>query len=59
LRFCEEGARVVIAGPEVKPYRGKHGYLVTVETSIRAIEHQQFDGVIIPGGYAPDRPCRH
>jgi protease I len=59
LRFREEGARVMIAGPEVKLYRGKHGYPVTVDTSIDAIEHQQLDGVIIPGGYAPDRLRRH
>jgi protease I len=59
LRFREEGARVVIAGPDAKPYAGKHGYPVTAEAAVRAVEHRQFDGVIVPGGYAPDRLRRH
>jgi protease I len=59
LRFRDEGARVVIAGPDVKPYAGKHGYPVTAETAVRTIEQEQFDGVIVPGGYAPDRLRRH
>jgi hypothetical protein len=54
LRFREEGARVVIAGPDAKPYAGKHGYPVTAEAAVRAVEHRQFDGVIVPGGYAPE-----
>lgn len=59
LRFREEGAQVVIAGPEVKLYHGKHGYPVTTETSIHALDLKEYDGVIIPGGYAPDRLRRH
>ena len=59
LRFREEGARVVIAGPEVKEYSGKHGYPVTVETSVHDLEFEECDGIIIPGGYAPDRLRRH
>lgn len=59
LRFREEGARVVIAGPEVKSYRGKHGYPVMVETSIHDLKFQDYDALIIPGGYAPDRLRRH
>lgn len=59
LRFREEGARVVIAGPDAKPYHGKHGYPVITDTSIHALDLKECDGVIIPGGYAPDRLRRH
>ncbi|NGZ03553.1 MAG: protease [Nitrospira sp. WS238] len=59
LRFREEGARVVIAGPDMKSYHGKHGYPAMVETSVHTDELRKCDGVIIPGGYAPDRLRRH
>jgi len=59
VRFREEGAQVIIAGPHARPYHGKHGYPVTVETSIDALDPAGYDGVIIPGGYAPDKLRRH
>jgi len=32
---------------------------VTTDISIHALDLQEYDGVIIPGGYAPDRLRRH
>ncbi len=55
LRLREEGAEVVIAGTGWQTYRGKNGHPVTVDASIEKLEVREFDAVVIPGGYAPDR----
>jgi protease I len=60
LRLQEAGAEVVVVGPGGAPeYRSKHGYPVAVDKSIQEVDVEQFDAVIIPGGYAPDRMRRH
>ena len=54
IRLEEEGASTVVAGTGEKTYQGKRGYPLTVDTSVEEIEAAEFDGLIIPGGYAPD-----
>src|SRR3954465_14998227 len=54
IRLEEEGARTVVAGTGEKTYQGKRGYPLTVDTSVDEIRAQDFDGLVIPGGYAPD-----
>jgi len=55
-RMKEEGAEVVVAGPEAgKVYQGKHGYPAKSDKAIKEIREQDFDALIIPGGYAPDK----
>jgi protease I len=54
IRLEEEGARIVVAGTGEKTYQGKRGYPVTVDTSVDTIAAADFDGLVIPGGYAPD-----
>ena len=54
VRLEEEGARTVVAGTGEKTYQGKRGYPLTVDTSVDDISADQFDGLVIPGGYAPD-----
>jgi protease I len=54
IRLEEEGARTVVAGTGEKTYQGKRGYPLTVDTSVDQIEARSFDGLVIPGGYAPD-----
>ena len=54
IRLEEEGARTVVAGTGEKTYQGKRGYPLTVDTSVEEIAAQDFDGLVIPGGYAPD-----
>jgi protease I len=54
IRLEEEGARTVVAGTGEKHYQGKRGYPLTVDTSVDQVEASQFDGLVIPGGYAPD-----
>lgn len=55
LRFKEEGIAVKIIGTGTKPvYSSKEGYPVRVDLSINDVSAEDFDGVVIPGGYAPD-----
>src|SRR3954451_17031532 len=54
IRLEEEGASTVVAGTGEKTYQGKRGYPLTVDTSVDEIEADEFDGLVSPGGYAPD-----
>ena len=54
IRLEEEGARSVVAGTGEKTYQGKKGYPITVDASVDEIRAADFDGLVIPGGYAPD-----
>jgi deglycase len=54
IRLEEEGAGTIVAGTGEKTYQGKRGYPITVDTSVDEISAGEFDGLVIPGGYAPD-----
>ncbi len=54
LRLEEEGARVTVAGTGESEYRGQHGYPVRVDGDISHLRPADYDGLVIPGGYAPD-----
>lgn len=54
LRLQEEGAQVTLAGTGESEYLGRHGYPVEVDCDITQVRPADFDGLIIPGGYAPD-----
>lgn len=56
LRLVEAGYRVVVAGPEKQAtYTGKHGYACRSDEAIHAVKEADFSGVVIPGGFAPDK----
>jgi len=56
LRLVEAGAEVVIAGPRAgQVYAGKHGYPCRAEAAIADMRSADFHGVILPGGFMPDR----
>jgi len=59
LRFREEEAEVVIVGTGAGEYRSKFGYPVREDTSAEKVSADQFDAVVIPGGYAPDMMRRN
>ena len=51
-----EGADVVVAGMEKgKVYTGKHGYPCKSDAAIDDMNEKDFDGLVIPGGFAPDK----
>jgi protease I len=54
IRLEEEGARTVVAGTGEKTYQGKRGYPLTVDASVDELSSTTFNGLVIPGGYAPD-----
>ena len=50
------GAEVVVAGPDSgKIYSGKHGYPCKSDAAISDIKDNDFDGLVLAGGFAPDR----
>lgn len=54
-RLQEEGAKVIFAGTgSAQNYVGKYGYPVKAEQTTDKLKAKDFDGVIIPGGWAPD-----
>ncbi len=60
FRLKEEGAQVIVAGTGKKSvYKSKHGYEIVAETDAGKIKASDVDGVIVPGGYAPDMLRRY
>jgi deglycase len=60
LRFREAGAETLVVGPgPARTHSSKHGYEVPVDKLVSEVHAADFDAVIIPGGYAPDRMRRH
>lgn len=55
IRLEEEGSQTVVAGIGEKTYQGKRGYPVTVDTQVDQVHAGDFDGLVIPGGFAPDQ----
>jgi protease I len=56
LRLAEAGAEVVVAGPQAcASYVGKHGYPCVSDVAISDARSADFAGVVIPGGFMPDK----
>jgi protease I len=54
IRLEEEGASCTVAGLGEKTYQGKRGYPVTPDATVEEVESNDFNALVIPGGYAPD-----
>lgn len=55
-RLLEAGAEVVVAGPEAeRVYHGKHAYPQRSEAAVNDLRADDFHGIVIPGGWAPDK----
>lgn len=60
FRFQEAGATVVTVGATAgETYPSKLGYPVKCQLSYDDARAADFDGVVVPGGYAPDHIRRH
>ena len=56
LRFIEAGAQVVVAGAAAGiVYAGKNGYPCTSDAAIDLMNASDFDGLLCPGGFMPDK----
>jgi len=54
-RLKEAGADVTVVGSgSADTYTGKPGTEIKVDTSIEQVSADNYDGMVIPGGYAPD-----
>ena len=59
MRLQEEGAQVLTAGLERKPVRGKNGLSILPDTLIDDLREEELSGLVIAGGWAPDKLRRH
>src|SRR5258706_2001826 len=60
MRLREEGARVIVIGLTTGTVRGKHGLEMTPDVSIdEAPKADELHGLVIPGGWAPDKLRRN
>lgn len=60
LRLREAGCDVKIVGSKAgETYSSKHGYPAKSDVSAYDVSIDDFDAVIIPGGYSPDHMRRH
>ena len=59
MRLQEAGAEVIAAGLDMKPIHGKNGLVVTPTATIASLESDALFGLILPGGWAPDKLRRY
>lgn len=58
-RMQEAGAAVTVVGPQAgATYASKHGYPAQADVAAADVRGADFDAVIVPGGFSPDRMRR-
>jgi protease I len=56
LRLIEAGATVVVAGEKSGAiYAGKHSYPCKADAALAEMKAADFDGLVVPGGFMPDK----
>ena len=59
-RLREEGVQVDLVGKEANvTYRGKYGAPAKSDLAFTDIDSKDYDGILIPGGWAPDKLRRY
>ncbi len=60
MRLREEGAAVTIVGTAAaKTVRGKNGLAASSEVAADAVKADDFEAIVVPGGWAPDKLRRY
>lgn len=59
MRLREEGAEVISVGPSLEPVSGKNFLEAQADTTPDDVDASELDGVVIPGGWAPDKLRRY
>jgi len=59
LRLEEAGYAPRLAGEEVRTFAGKHGYPATADLLVADAHVDGYAGLLIPGGFMPDRLRRN
>lgn len=55
MRLREEGAEVTIIGGRSGDFVGKHGLAAQAEVAADEVASGDFDALMVPGGWAPDK----
>lgn len=56
FRLREEGVTVTVAGLDDQPVTGKKGHgPVPVDSTVDEVSESDFDALVVPGGFAPDK----
>jgi protease I len=59
MRLREEGANVVIVGSRLDRFHGKYRLEATADADAAEVCAAEFDGLVVPGGWAPDKLRRY
>jgi protease I len=59
MRLREEGAGVISVGPDLDPVYGKNALQAQVEATAGDVDVAELDGIVVPGGWAPDKLRRY
>jgi protease I len=59
MRMQEEGAQVLTAAMDLKSLHGKNGLKIQPDAEIKSLNANELDGLILPGGWAPDKLRRY
>ncbi len=54
-RVQEDGLEPVVIGPESRAYKAKSGWMARAGVAAHEVDADDLAGLLIPGGYAPDR----
>ncbi len=57
FRLLEEGVEVDVVAPQAGVIRGEHGYSMKVTKTIADIDPQQYDLLVVPGGFPDGAPA--
>ncbi|SDB62694.1 type 1 glutamine amidotransferase domain-containing protein [Butyrivibrio sp. INlla16] len=55
MRLREEGFRVDLVAEKPGLYHGKYGVPCEVSLSFHDVDSKDYDGILVPGGWAPDK----
>src|SRR5215210_7373311 len=59
MRLQEEGAEVISVGPNLDTVSGKNALEASADVTAEDVDAAELDGVVIPGGWAPDKLRRY
>lgn len=59
MRLKEEGAQVIVVSGKMQTFTGKHCLQATPDSLASEINADDIDGLVVPGGWAPDKLRRY
>lgn len=59
MRLEEEGAQITVVSDRAIEFDGKHGLQAQADKTADEVSADEFDAIVIPGGWAPDKLRRY